>query len=194
MFKGYTVPEVDNWRLSLLEKLLNPRRVMATCDPHTIPTQISQIFLHLNIMNCSCGYMIGTKLYIGKHKVVHVLWGTLYNDNLINHDGTWCVFMIILEFSDFSPSTMSDLPHLPAEMILKIILSLDYNELVVFARFANSMVSFANYLCSLGYRTVHIQRWLKSALPPRGSWWGEKNWPAALGLKLTIDIGFWIMK
>ena len=66
--------------------------------------------------------------------------------------------MIILEFSDFSPSAMSDLPHLPAEMILKIILSLDYNELVVFARFANSMVSFANYLCSLGYRTVHIQR------------------------------------
>ena len=66
--------------------------------------------------------------------------------------------MIILEFSDFSPSTMSDLPHLPAEMILKIILSLDYNELVVFARFANSMVYFANYFSSLGYRTVHILR------------------------------------
>ena len=32
MHKGYTVPEVDHWRLTLLEKLLNQRREMVTCD------------------------------------------------------------------------------------------------------------------------------------------------------------------
>ena len=32
MYKGYTVPEVDGWRLPMLEKLLNQRREMAACD------------------------------------------------------------------------------------------------------------------------------------------------------------------